>query len=192
MWSFESATEAYNVVDLKPSHIDELSEVITHVEHDPIRSDIFVYSSSKGYIGLCDLRLNSCSEKCSTKFTIEEEPSKKNFFTDIIHSVSRAKFSPVNQNFIFSRDYVAVHIWDLRNNKAPYRSFNVTDYLEKKLCEVYESETIFDKFDLQISPDSTQVLTGAYNSNAHVIDIQNSLNCSIDVRFMDKRGKGVG
>jgi serine/threonine-protein phosphatase 2A regulatory subunit B len=85
-----------------------------------------------------------------------------------------------------------VHIWDLRNNKLPYRSFNVTDYLEKKLCEVYESETIFDKFDLQISPDSTQVLTGAYNSNAHVIDIQNSLNCSIDVRFMDKRGKGVG
>jgi serine/threonine-protein phosphatase 2A regulatory subunit B len=24
----------------------------------------------------------------------------------------------------------------------------VTDYLEKKLCDVYESETIFDKFDM--------------------------------------------
>ena len=50
--------------------------------------------------------------------------------------------------------------------------FNVTDYLEKKLCEVYESETIFDKFDLQISPDSRLVLTGAYNSNFHVIDLE--------------------
>lgn len=68
----------------------------------------------------------------------------------------------------------------------------MTDYLEKKLCEVYENETIFDKFDLQISPDSTQILTGAYNSSAHVIDVQSGSNCAIDVRFMDKRGKGVG
>lgn len=43
----------------------------------------------------------------------------------------------------------------MRNTKTPFRSFNVTDYLEKKLCEVYENEAIFDKFDLQISPDST-------------------------------------
>lgn len=69
---------------------------------------------------------------------------------------------------------MAVHIWDVRNNKTPCRTFNVTDYLEKKLCEVYESETIFDKFDLEISPDSSQVLTGAYNSCAHVIDIQSA------------------
>lgn len=68
----------------------------------------------------------------------------------------------------------------------------MTDYLEKKLCEVYESETIFDKFDLQISPDSSQVLTGAYNSSAHIIDVQNNTNSSIEVKFMDKRGKSVG
>jgi serine/threonine-protein phosphatase 2A regulatory subunit B len=65
------------------------------------------------------------------------------------------KYSPMNPNFLFSRDYISVHIWDVRNTKTPYRTFNVTDYLEKKLCEVYESETIFDKFDLQVSPDST-------------------------------------
>ena len=72
------------------------------------------------------------------------------------------------------------------------KTFNVTDYLEKKLCEVYESETIFDKFDLQISPDSKHVLTGSYNSNFHVIDIENANNCTIDAKFMDKRGKNVG
>jgi len=69
---------------------------------------------------------------------------------------------------------------------------NVTEYLEKKLCEVYESENIFDKFDLQISPDSSMVLTGGYNSNAHIIDIKNLTNCQLDVKFMDKRGKNVG
>lgn len=102
---------------------------------------------------------------------VEEDPSRKHFFTDIINSVSRAKFSPINDNYIISRDYLSVQIWDVRNTKMPFKTYNVTDYLEKKLCEVYESETIFDKFDLQISPDSNLILTGSYNSNAHVIDI---------------------
>jgi len=105
------------VIDLKPGHIEELSEVITHVEFHPIRSDIFLYSSSKGYISLCDMRISSQSESFSTSFAIEEEPSRKHFFTDIINSVSRAKFSPNNNNYLFSRDYIAVHLWDIRNTK---------------------------------------------------------------------------
>lgn len=79
---------------------------------------------------------------------ITEDPSKKHFFTDIINSVSRAKFSPTDDNYIFSRDYLSVHIWDVRNTSKPCRILNVTEYLEKKLCELYESENIFDKFDL--------------------------------------------
>lgn len=123
---------------------------------------------------------------------VEEDPSKKHFFTDIINSISRAKYSPVSDNYIFSRDYLGIQIWDVRNTKTPCKILNVTDYLEKKLCEAYENETIFDKFDLQISPDSKFLLTGAYNSNAHVIDLEKSTNSTIDVKFMDKRGKNVG
>lgn len=69
---------------------------------------------------------------------------------------------------------------------------NVTDYLEQNLCEVYESERIYDKFDLQVSPCSTMVLTGSYNSHAHVIDLQRRINTTIEVKFMDKRGKNTG
>lgn len=47
----------------------------------------------------------------------------------------------------------------------------MTDYLEHSLVEVYENERIFDKWDLQVSPCSTMVLTGAYNSNAHVLNM---------------------
>ena len=67
-----------------------------------------------------------------------------------------------------------------------------TEYLEKKLCEVYESETIFDKFDLSISPDASMLLTGSYNSNAHIIDLKRTCNTTLDVKFMEKRGKNVG
>jgi len=36
------------------------------------------------------------------------------------------------------------------------------------------------------------VLTGSYFSHAHVIDMQRRLNTTIDVKFMDRRGKSVG
>jgi serine/threonine-protein phosphatase 2A regulatory subunit B len=124
---------------------------------------------------------------------IEEEPSRKNFFTDIVSSISRAKFSSIQDGpFIYSRDYLSVHMWDIRNTKRPVKSLNVNDYLEKRLCEVYETESIFDKFDMQISPNGKFVLTGSYNSGAHLLDFANNSNCLIDVKFMDKRGKNVG
>jgi serine/threonine-protein phosphatase 2A regulatory subunit B len=108
LWSLENNLIAYNIIDLKPSNIEELSEVITHVEYHPKRSDIFSISSSKGYICLCDLRKGSTFEQCTTFYMVEEDPSHKNFFTDIINSVSRAKISPENDNYIYSRDYLAV------------------------------------------------------------------------------------
>ncbi len=108
LWNLENNILAFNLVDLKPPNIEELAEVITHVEYHPRRSDIFLFSSSKGYISMCDLRVNSEFKRCSTKFMIEEDPSRKHFFTDIINSISRAKFSPTDDNYIFSRDYLAV------------------------------------------------------------------------------------
>lgn len=103
-----------------------------------------------------------------------------------------ARFAPTSDNYLFSRDYLSVHIWDVRNNQQPVQTLNVTEYLDKKLCEVYESERIFDKFDLQVSPDSRMVLTGGYHSAAHVIDLQRRINTTIAVRFLDKRGKQCG
>lgn len=151
LWNLDNNNLAYNVVDLKPSNIEELSEVITYVEHHPTKPDLFLFSSSKGYVCTCDLRMNSKFLKSSNAafYMIEEEPSRKNFFTDIVSSVSRAKFSQVPEDpYIFSRDYLSVHIWDIRNTKAPVKSLNVNDYLDKRLCEVYENESIFDKFDM--------------------------------------------
>jgi serine/threonine-protein phosphatase 2A regulatory subunit B len=59
LWSLENNILAFNLVDLKPPNIEELAEVITHVEYHPKRCDVFLFSSSKGYISLCDLRISS-------------------------------------------------------------------------------------------------------------------------------------
>ena len=68
LWNLENNIEAYNVVDLKPPNIEEVSEVITHVEFHPRRSDLFMFSSSKGYVCQCDLRVSSQFERSSVMF----------------------------------------------------------------------------------------------------------------------------
>jgi serine/threonine-protein phosphatase 2A regulatory subunit B len=136
------------MVNLKPPNIEELAEVITHVEYHPKRSDVFLFSSSNGYINLCDLRTSSQFGNFAMKIKFKEDPSRQHFFTDIINSIGMARFAPTSDNYLFSRDYLSVHIWDVRNNSQPVQTLNVTEYLDTKLCEIYESERIFDKFDL--------------------------------------------
>jgi hypothetical protein len=46
---------------------------------------------------------------------------------------------------------------------------------------LYENESIYDTFDLQISPCSTMALSGAYNHQAHVIDMQRRVNITLDI-----------
>ena len=45
-----------DIVDIKPSNMEELTEVITAAEFHPSECNLFVYSSSKGTIRLCDMR----------------------------------------------------------------------------------------------------------------------------------------
>lgn len=45
-----------DIVDIKPANMEELTEVITAAEFHPIECNLFVYSSSKGIIRLCDMR----------------------------------------------------------------------------------------------------------------------------------------
>ena len=106
--------------------------------------------------------------------------------------MSRAQFSPADERYVFTRDYLSVSIWDVRKNTLPVQTYYVTDYLEKRLSELYDNDRIFDKFDLQVSPDSKHVMTGSYFSQTHVIDLMTRVNSTIDVRFMDKRGMQAG
>lgn len=52
------------------------------------------------------------------------------------------------------RDYLQLKIWDIRNNEKPVFSSSVSKAMMMSLGELYESNHIFDKFDLAVSPDS--------------------------------------
>uniref|UniRef100_H3CKB2 Serine/threonine-protein phosphatase 2A 55 kDa regulatory subunit B n=2 Tax=Tetraodon nigroviridis TaxID=99883 RepID=H3CKB2_TETNG len=63
LWNLEISDCSFNIVDIKPANMEELTEVITASEFHPTHCNIFVYSSSKGTIRLCDMRAAALCDK---------------------------------------------------------------------------------------------------------------------------------
>jgi serine/threonine-protein phosphatase 2A regulatory subunit B len=54
---------AADIVDIKPVNMEELTEVITAAEFHPTQCNLFAYSSSKGTIKLCDMRMSALCDQ---------------------------------------------------------------------------------------------------------------------------------
>lgn len=54
-----------DIVDIKPANMEDLTEVITAAEFHPYHCNLFVYSSSKGTLRLCDMREAALCDKHS-------------------------------------------------------------------------------------------------------------------------------
>ncbi|ERE81151.1 serine/threonine-protein phosphatase 2A regulatory subunit B alpha isoform [Cricetulus griseus] len=63
LWNFEITNQSFNIVDIKPANMEELTEVITAAEFHPHHCNTFVYSSSKGTIRLCDMRASALCDR---------------------------------------------------------------------------------------------------------------------------------
>uniref|UniRef100_A0A8C1Y7T1 Serine/threonine-protein phosphatase 2A 55 kDa regulatory subunit B n=1 Tax=Cyprinus carpio TaxID=7962 RepID=A0A8C1Y7T1_CYPCA len=92
--------------------MEELTEVITAAECHPHQCNVFVYSSSKGTIRLCDMRAAALCDRHSKFFEEPEDPSSRSFFSEIISSISDVKFSHSGR-YMMTRDYLSVKVWDL-------------------------------------------------------------------------------
>ncbi|CCE72750.1 Piso0_000344 [Millerozyma farinosa CBS 7064] len=164
LWNLGIADQSFNIVDIKPANMEELTEVITSAEFHPLSCNLFMYSSSKGTIKLADMRSNSLCDSHAKIFEEYSDPASHNFFTEITSSISDVKFS-YDGKYIVSRDYMTVKIWDLAMESKPLKTINVHEHLRDRLCDTYENDAIFDKFEVQFSGDNKSVLTGSYNNN---------------------------
>lgn len=80
LWNFEITNQSFNIVDIKPANMEELTEVITAAEFHPHHCNTFVYSSSKGTIRLCDMRTAALCDRHAKFFEEPEDPSNRSFF----------------------------------------------------------------------------------------------------------------
>ena len=132
--------------------MEELSEVITSASFHPRHCNLFMYSSSKGSIKLNDTRQNALCDQHAKYFEEPEDPSTKSFFSEIISSISDAQFSR-DGRYILSRDYLTLKVWDINMEGQPLKTIKIHEHLRSKLCDLYESDFIFDKFECHLSGD---------------------------------------
>ncbi|KAJ1987951.1 protein phosphatase 2A regulatory subunit cdc55 [Dimargaris cristalligena] len=170
LWNLGISNQSFNIVDIKPANMEELTEVITAAEFHPIHCNLFMYSSSKGTIKLCDMRDSALCDHHAQLYEVQEDPSNKNFFSEIISSISDVKFSQ-DGRFILSRDYMTLRIWDVNMAKAPLKTIPVHDVLKSKLCDLYENDCIFDKFECTLSGNNAYAMTGSYNNYFSIFDL---------------------
>lgn len=100
----------------------------------------------------------------SAEFEQEEDPSSRSFFSEIISSISDVRFSH-DGRYILSRDYLTVKIWDVNMERQPVKTIPIHEHLRPRLCDTYENDSIFDKFEVVFSGDGSNVMTGSYNNN---------------------------
>ena len=73
-----------------------------------------MYTTTKGFIHLCDLRdQSSFQNKSSLSFEVGKG-LKRNAFSDMLNAVSFGKFLKYKQNWVTTRDYLSVKLWDIR------------------------------------------------------------------------------
>lgn len=90
-------------------------------------------------------------------FEEEEDPANRSFFSEIISSISDVKFSR-DGRYILSRDYLNLKIWDINMESRPVKTIPIHDHLRGKLCDLYENDCIFDKFECTWSGDDRCVI----------------------------------
>jgi serine/threonine-protein phosphatase 2A regulatory subunit B len=163
LWNLEISNQSFNIVDVKPTNMEDLTEVITSADFHPTHCNTLAYSSSKGSIRLIDLRQSALCDTHSKLFEEQEAPGSRSFFTEIIASISDIKFAKGGR-YILSRDYMTLKLWDINMDAGPVSTFQVHEYLRPKLCDLYENDSIFDKFECCSSGDGLRVATGSYSN----------------------------
>lgn len=176
VWNLTRGGVGFNVVDIKPENMDDLTEVITSAEFHPSHCHLFMHSSSRGNVKLCDLRANALCDNWVKEFEDHSvsgtvtggangngNSSRTSFFSEIIASISDIKFSP-NGRYILTRDYMNMKLWDINMENQPLLNIPVQETLRNQLAEMYENDCIFDKFRCAFSHDGSSLLTGGYGS----------------------------
>ncbi|TQS38251.1 hypothetical protein Golomagni_01249 [Golovinomyces magnicellulatus] len=164
LWNLNIQDQSFNIVDIKPANMEELTEVITAAEFHPHSCNWFMYASSKGTIKLADMRESALCDQHAKQFEQEEDPSDRSFFSEIISSISDVRFSH-DGRYILSRDYLTIKIWDVNMERHPVKTIPIHEHLRPRLCDTYENDSIFDKFEVVFSGDGKNVMTGSYNNN---------------------------
>ncbi|GAY57685.1 hypothetical protein CUMW_181320 [Citrus unshiu] len=157
LWNLEISNQSFNIVDVKPANMEDLTG-------GTLRSlSRGNNMNRKQYLIAVLFSPYRSYQRLICRFEEQEAPGTRSFFTEIIASISDIKFAR-NGRHILSRDYMTLKLWDINMDSGPVATFQVHEHLRPKLCDLYENDSIFDKFECCLSGDGGRVATGSYSN----------------------------
>ncbi|XP_042181920.1 serine/threonine-protein phosphatase 2A 55 kDa regulatory subunit B beta isoform-like [Oncorhynchus tshawytscha] len=190
LWNLEITDQSFNIVDIKPCNMEDLTEVITAAEFHPQQCNTLAYSSSRGSVRLCDMRKQALCDTHCKFFEEPEDPFTRSFFSEIISSISDIKFSHSGR-FLMTRDYLTVKVWDLNMETRPVQTYQVHDYLRGKLCSLYENDCIFDKFECVWNGSDSVIMTGSYNNFFRMFDRNTKKDVTLEASRENSKPRAI-
>eukprot|EP00755_Sulcionema_specki_P032546 Sspe_Gene.98961::Locus_72362_Transcript_1_2_Confidence_0.667_Length_1391::g.98961::m.98961/K04354/PPP2R2; serine/threonine-protein phosphatase 2A regulatory subunit B len=169
LWHLEH-DNTMNIVDLKPEAMEELTEVITTAVFHPTHCSQYVYSTSKGVITIGDLR----SLQDGLSFSAPPSSSIDPFFSDLLRSVSDVSYLGSDGRYLVSRDFLTLKVWDTTMSASPLAEYAIHDGLRPHLCELYDNDSIFEKFECTAGV-AGWAATGSYRNEVRIFDIRTEM-----------------
>mmetsp|Transcript_8243 Transcript_8243/g.16703 ORF Transcript_8243/g.16703 Transcript_8243/m.16703 type:complete len:466 (+) Transcript_8243:206-1603(+) len=186
LWNIELGGPGLGVLDIKPENMEDLTEVLTAAVFHPRLCHIFMYSTSRGTVKLCDLRESAFCNGWVREFEdMYKEESAQSRFSEIVASISDVQFSPCGR-YILTRDYLHLRVWDIAMEREPILTVPVEASIALRLRDLYDQECVFDKFQCCFSCDGGSLVTGSYNSllRSFSKDTGDSFSASASVDFV--------
>jgi len=205
IWSLHRKDEAMNVVDLKPPNLEDVQEVITYADAHPFNASLFLYGTSHGVVRLCDTRKRALCDSLCKQYTNPMISSSDTPYAafgsfsgqaDIAAGISGAHMTR-DGTFIVARDFLSLKIWDVRFEGKPLFSIPIHPYVKDYAQRLLESDSLFDRNDVAISPDGRSFLTGSYSDRFHIYgsrgrDLQHTSGIAVmATRQIRRRSKQV-
>ena len=177
-WHMDRIDTSFNIVDIKPPVMEDLTRVITTAQFHPQHCHILMYGLSTGCLKVVDNREAALCDDCARILECPNSSMGQSFFSEIISSISDANFSQ-DGRYIVTRDYMTIKIWDLHMEREPIQTMVVDERLGVQLPDLYENDSIFDKFEARFSADGERVITGGYNNEFTIWDSRKGRMLSI-------------
>jgi len=173
-WHFEAGDGAkpFCLADIHPRQGDanfEVSELLTAASFHPTHGSLFLLSSSDGWTSIGDLRDPPSRRKRNYATTLATRPEHnivQHNHNDILCSVADAAF--LQANYVVTRDYLSLKVWDIRKPGAPTSVLPVHECLAGHLDELYDSDAIFDRFSISVDQQTGTVVSGLYDARVVV------------------------
>lgn len=133
LWHLNNPLTTFAVIDKTPFDLDEVNEVITCSELSSINDNLFVFGTSRGTINMCDLRIKATD--CVSDI-YKNRVKQNGSLEEVLGSISHCHFNK-EDNFIISRDYLTVKIWDVRMGKHVYKEIEVYEPIKSKMVRFF-------------------------------------------------------